>query len=388
MTELVRGDVTDRPWGLTLGALALRGLTGRLVLEADGYTIAFHQGAVVHARSKDPRDAAVRIAVTNTLVSPAKAAEIVKRAAAQPERDEIEVVIEAGKLSAELSDRLRRRVIAQRTARTFSLAQGAFFVDDAPPAETASAVDIRPIIYLGAHAHMSDERLTAALAGLGGYFRLKADANVKDDIARFGFTDAEREVIATLAGGASTADLERSHPRVDRRSLLAIVYALVSALACEVAVAPTPAKAGNRARTRGKVSTPPETVPPRMRSKVNSSVSFKKARPTDKIPPLPRVEPERALVASRSDRAELEASVDSNLDAALSADPDPAATPRSTRRTDQLMAFVVVPREPAPRARPDTLDDAPLEAVEQANKRPRTPTPMGAFIMPRKPAKS
>jgi hypothetical protein len=329
MTELVRGDVTDRPWGLTLGALALRGLTGTLVLESEGYAIAFHEGAVVHATSKDARDAAARIAVTNGLVKPSQAAEIVKRLAAKPDRDELATVIEVGKLDAGDSDRLRRRVIAQRTARTFSLAKGAFAIDDAKPADTQSAVDVRPIIYLGAHAHMSDERLTVALAGLGAFFRLKPE--VKEDLARFGFTDAEREVTATLAGGASIADLEGAHPRVDRRSLLAIVYALVSALAVEIAEAAPQAMRSGRARTRGKLSVPPENV-------ADVKVSFK--------------------------------------------------PPRKTRRTDQLMAWVVVPREPAPRARPDTLDDAPLEEVQDAPVRPRTPTPFGPGITPRKPAKS
>ncbi len=58
------------------------------------------------------------------------------------------------------------------------------------------------------------------------------------------------------------------------------------------------------------------------------------------------------------------------------------------------MAWVVVPREPAPRARPETLDDAPLEAIDRAptaeddpRARPRTPTPFGPMIGPRKPAK-
>ena len=30
--ELARGAVTDRPWGRTLGALALRGLTGEVAV--------------------------------------------------------------------------------------------------------------------------------------------------------------------------------------------------------------------------------------------------------------------------------------------------------------------------------------------------------------------
>src|SRR5690349_8245949 len=78
MSELVRGQVSDRPWGLTLGALGLRGLTGRLVLPDDGYVIAFREGAVVYASSKDPRDAAVRIAVTSSLIKAAHATEVGK----------------------------------------------------------------------------------------------------------------------------------------------------------------------------------------------------------------------------------------------------------------------------------------------------------------------
>jgi hypothetical protein len=406
MSELVRGDVTDRPWGLTLGALGLRGLSGRLVLENDGYTIWFHQGAVVHTTSKDARDTVVRIAVTNSLVTPSKATEIAKRATANPQRDELELVIEVGKLSPEHVDRLRRRVIAQRTARTFALERGAFFVDDATPDDTSSAVDIRPVIYLGAHAHMSDERLTAALGGLGGYFHLKADA--KDDVARFGFTDAEREVIATLAEGATVDDLVAAHPRVDRRSLLAIVYALVSALALEIEAGPPSSR--NRARTRGKVSAPPENVSSRMRSKVNSSVSFKKPggkkdppaaapRPPPPPPPKPAAPPpppprERLLDSG------VYAAVDAAIDAAVLPDLEPAPPSERAkigRRTDQMMAWVAVPRAPAPRARPDTLDAAPLEEIERAatvpdepgaKPRARTPTPFGRGIAPRKPAKS
>jgi hypothetical protein len=361
MSELVRGELTDRPWGLTLGALALRGLTGRLVLPGDGYTIAFHDGAVVGAASKDPRDAAVRIAATSTLVTPPQVNTILKRAKG---RDEIEVIVEVAKLGIEQVDRLRRRVYAQRTARTFALERGVFVVDDAPPESTTSAVDIRPIIYLGAHSHMSDERLTAALDGLGSFFRLKDGA--KDDVARFGFTDSEREVMTLLEEGASIDDLVAAHPRMDRRSLLAMVYALVSSLALEIAEPPS---ARGRARTRGKASIPPEVAVPRTRSKINSKVSFTGKKPAKSEPPpepLPQLE----------------------LDPEPAPAPEPPPSPRAARRTDQLIAFVAIPRAPAPLPRPGTLDDAPLEEIDQApQQRARTPTPFGALIQPRRPAK-
>ena len=56
MAELTRGTVADRPWGRTLAALGLRGLTGQLALTADGktYEIAFAGGAVVAASSPIP----------------------------------------------------------------------------------------------------------------------------------------------------------------------------------------------------------------------------------------------------------------------------------------------------------------------------------------------
>jgi hypothetical protein len=71
VAELARGRVTDRPWGKTLGTLALRGLTGQLNLFADGraYSIGFHQGVIVGAASPLPNDNAVRIALTGGLVS-------------------------------------------------------------------------------------------------------------------------------------------------------------------------------------------------------------------------------------------------------------------------------------------------------------------------------
>ena len=119
MAELARGQVTDRPWGWTLGALARRGLTGQLDLHADGraYSIAFNQGVIFGAASPLPNDAAVRVAMTGGLVSSTQVNDLMRRITGQPGRDEIEVIGEALRLAPDQVQRLRRRVIAQRAAR-------------------------------------------------------------------------------------------------------------------------------------------------------------------------------------------------------------------------------------------------------------------------------
>ena len=132
MAELARGTVADRPWGRTLAALGLRGVTGQLTLVADGkrFAVAFERGAVVAAPSPLASDAAVRVALTSHLVSSSQVAEISRRQAAAPDRDEIEVIAELARLGPEHALRLRRRAIAQRAARTFSINHGEFVVTD------------------------------------------------------------------------------------------------------------------------------------------------------------------------------------------------------------------------------------------------------------------
>jgi len=382
MSELVRGQVTDRPWGMTLGALGLRGLTGRLALPADGFGIAFRDGAVVHALSKDPRDAAVEVALTLSLVTPAQAAQII---ASRKGRDEIELVAEVAKLAPDHVDRLRRTVFAQRTARTFAVERGEFVVDNILPEVTASAVDIRPILYLGAHSYMSEDRLVATLERLGTYFRLKDEA--KDDVPRFGFTGPELEVVKILGDGATIGDLVIAHPQIERRSLHAMVYALIAGLAVEFSAKP-PARA--RLRTRGKATVPPEAK--RTRSKVNSQVTFKMTTPKRKVPTAPPPEPAPASAPEPESMFDLGAELKSELEAepppAPTPAPEPEPAPCVARRTAQMIAFVAVPREPAPPARPETLDDAPLHELAQSPaERARTPTPFGHLIAPRKPAK-
>src|SRR5262245_22077994 len=99
--ELARGTIADRPWGQTLGALATRGLTGQLTLTSEGkqFCVAFRQGAVAGATSPLPTDATVRVALTGGLISSTQAADISRRIAAAPTRDDVEVLAEATRLT-------------------------------------------------------------------------------------------------------------------------------------------------------------------------------------------------------------------------------------------------------------------------------------------------
>jgi Flp pilus assembly protein TadD len=242
VAELARGRVTDRPWGKTLATLALRGLTGQLNLHADGrvYSVAFNQGVVVGAASPLANDNAVRIAMTGGLVSSTQVNELSRRLASAGGRDEIDVIAELTRIPPDQAQRLRRRVIAQRAARTFSIENGEFVVEDriTVPVVPGSELDIRSVVYLGARSNLSDQRLEAELARMGTFFKLKAEA--QDDLPYFGFGQPELAVVERLKRGAFFSDLNAAVPEVDGHLQRAIVYSLIACAACDAQMAPAP----------------------------------------------------------------------------------------------------------------------------------------------------
>ncbi len=265
MAELARGTVTDRPWGRTLAALGLRGVSGQLTVIADGkpYRIVLAQGAVVAASSPLVSDAAVRVALTGHLVSSTQVAEIARKQAAAPMRDEIDVIAEHARLTPEQALRLRRRVIAQRAARTFSIAKGDFVVRDEIELATIAGteLDIRTVIFLGAKTMISEGRLNGDLASYGGWFQIRAEA--LEDLPQYGFGADEHEIVEALKRGAGISEMEK--PGADQRLVRAVTYALVS---CNEAIA-EPARAktpSNPIRTKessGPIRTTAPSTSPR-----------------------------------------------------------------------------------------------------------------------------
>ncbi|HEY0189962.1 MAG TPA: DUF4388 domain-containing protein, partial [Kofleriaceae bacterium] len=153
--------MTDRPWGMTLGAIASRRHTGQLTVDADGkrYAIAFSAGAVIAAASPVPADGLARIALTGQLITGGQVGELNRRFAAQPERDEVEIFAEHMGLTPEQVLKLRLRAVSQRAARTFALERGRFVIDDrvALPVTPGVAIDVRQVIYLGARSHLPEQ---------------------------------------------------------------------------------------------------------------------------------------------------------------------------------------------------------------------------------------
>lgn len=265
MAELVRGAIADRPWGRTLGRLALRELTGQLTIESDGkqYAIAFAGGAVVAAYSPLAADAIARVAMTSHLISSTHVPMITKRIAAHPGRDEVEILAEIASLSAEQALRLRCKLVAQRAARTFALEHGEFVVDDeiTLPMAEGCALDIRPIIYMGVK-NVSELRLSADLRDLGSYFVLPAEADA--DLPRFEFSNQERPILEALRAGTSLPEIEATHREIEPRTAAAVIYALVSceAMAGQPAVARTATASSSSDPTAPIESVAPPTGTP------------------------------------------------------------------------------------------------------------------------------
>lgn len=283
MAELARGTIADRPWGRTLAALGLRGATGELTVTADNkrYQVAFQRGAVVAAASPLAADAAVRIALTAGLVSSSQVADLARRQAAAPQRDEIELIAELVRLGPDHALRLRRRAVAHRAARTFALERGEFVVDDRTTLRVVpgSELDVRTVIYLGARQHLSETRLAVDLAKLGAWFKLTPAA--AEDLPQFGFGADEQPLLKRLQHGGTLVELAGDG---DPRLTQAVVYALVSCNACEVGSTPPSASAPIRR---------PSGTMPRARTQppANAAPNQRRSQPSMRVPVARKVDP-------------------------------------------------------------------------------------------------
>jgi hypothetical protein len=230
-TQTIRGAVSDRPWGLTLGALGTAARSVLLTLRSDQkvFRIVFDRGVVIAASSPVPADSVARIALTSHLITPAQINDIKRRIAAAPGADEVDVLAEAAGLSSEQARALRQRLVTQRAARTFSALRGEYEVAERAPlpaAQGPTGVDVRIIIYMGARTNLTELRLGLDLRQLGTRFALKPDA--LRELPRYGFTRTERPVLEALRRGTSLQELEANQRELDPRVAQSVIYALAS----------------------------------------------------------------------------------------------------------------------------------------------------------------
>jgi hypothetical protein len=378
--ELARGQVTDRPWAITLAALGVRQCTGQLTLHADArqYRIVFDHGAVIGATSPLASDSAARVALIHHMITPAQVADLTRRIAAAPARDEIEVIADAARLTLDQTLRLRRKVIEQRAARTFSVDEGKFVIDSKVeiPILSGFAVDVRRVIYLGARMNLSELRLGNELRQLGVRFTLRPDAI--GELEHFGFTAAERPILDALRTGTTVAELEARHREIDPRTIQAVIYALVTCAFCTGDVPPglrseaSLAAAANDfsvAAKRGAAAPAPSDV----YSRVHGGRDVFVTRPPAARPPralrAPAGAPDEVGVP-RSPRAATSPTTPRTRTLLKPGAPPPAGP--ATGRTPP--PGVAVSRTPTPRAVATGRTPTPTHAVATG----RTPTPRAA----------
>jgi len=404
----VHGSITDRPWGLTLGAIALRRHTGQLTIDSDGkrYCIAFEDGAVVAATSPQAADAISRIALTNHFITSTQVADITRRLAMSPDRDEVEVLADAIRFTPDQALKLRHRLVAQRAARTFSLERGEFVLDDriALPTYPGVAVDHRHVIYLGVRTNLAEQRLVDDLRQLGAYFVLKPETI--DELPRYGFEPAAHTVLEALKLGTSLPELEASHREVDPRFAQAIIYALVSCTACVIpprtglpAAPPTAPRAipthdaTPRLARRSVHPAPPGLAPPSHAERATATRDALPAAPGDRaalgtLPPLaapagarsPTLPPSGARTGTATVAARTASGSPTTYSGAAAHDSGtntPAAV-RSRTTSDTPAPAIAGPAGPAPSAtgRAPTPSTPPVRTETDDGARfSETPTP-------------
>ena len=226
--HLSRGKVTDRPWGMTLGALGAAGYTGELTVTGPDkkvFRIVLANGFVVDAISPLSADTLARVALTHRLIPAPHAAEITKRMR-KPGGDELAIVAEVTRLGEDELARMRHMAIVQRAARTFELETGSYKFErqDEVAAGGAAEIDIEEIVFAGARLHLPESRMTTDLRLLGSRFVMKPDA--RPMLVRFAFSETEVRILDALDRGTSLAEIDALHRDIDPRTASATFYAL------------------------------------------------------------------------------------------------------------------------------------------------------------------
>ena len=302
----VKGTVTDRPWGVTLAALALDGRTGQLTLRADGraYRIVFLRGAIVGATSPLAVDSPVRVALTSRLITAVESAELEPRLRARANRpargngprdpDEIDLIAEAAGLAADHADRFRAAVLTRCAARTFAVDHGHYVLEDRiGEVGVEGDIDVRAVVYLGARLNLSDQRLAYDLRQFGSWFLLRPPAVTAprriDDVSGFGFGDVEAPILEDLRLGTNLAAIEARHREIDPRTAQAVIYALA---ACDAVVRCEPPAMASTEEPAPATSPTISRIPTRRQPEVSRV-------PTPREPTVSRLLTRRPAISSQ-----------------------------------------------------------------------------------------
>jgi tetratricopeptide (TPR) repeat protein len=198
VAEVARGHISDRPFVRTVHTIAAKRFSGDLVMNQAGtvYRIAWHRGLAVGGDIPDS----------------------------------------AGPLP-------------QRLLKVFALDTAEFVLDDESTVQSeagASPVDARWLIFHGLVSHYDDFRLRRELAALTQHeFQLSAVGD--DALSSYGFSAADRHAIELVRERAWTlSELVAVDPTMDRRRVMAVVYALLATDALTVAQAPRATSGASR----------------------------------------------------------------------------------------------------------------------------------------------
>lgn len=287
--------MSDRPWALTLATVARRGVTGQITIVADQkrYSVTFDRGTIVAASSPMTADSVARVALTSHLVTTTSVTLLQRSLATNPNADEIDLLGKIANLSDLQLEKLRVDVVTRRAARTFALEHGEFVVEGSVSLSPyRCAVDIRGVVYHGIRMHVSDARLVNEVRNLGGHsFMLETDAEYA--LHKFGFCDGEGPLLAALREPVSIPELEARHRDIDRRTMLAAIYALVACGAARaVETPPSTIVAAPRPPVIGRPPSPRAVAPTLARGTRNS------------IPPPPPEKSGSELAAEAAEAAE------------------------------------------------------------------------------------
>ncbi len=218
---MIRGNVTDRPWGKTLGTLARRGVTGQLTVRNHNakFEIAFHHGLVVAAASSGSAESATALAFRQGLITAGQVSSIPFGAANDWE-------LLARLLPPQDIVRLQRQAIAACVARSFVFADGELTLDAEITLRVVPqlAMHVGGMIFHGARMFLGEQRLRAGVHALGSRFTTAQGA----DVRCFGLSARDQVIADIVLQGTSASLLDAIGDAEERRTARAAVYAFVS----------------------------------------------------------------------------------------------------------------------------------------------------------------